>query len=207
MSALSVHVAKRFDHFSLAIHFKVLKGITVLWGASGKGKTVTLKMIAGIMQPDKGEIILNDQTLYHSEKKINLKTQKRAIRFIAQNQRLFPHFTVGQNILFGAKNLSSPEKKRLAQSLMEQYQIAELAHLYPHQISGGQTQRVLLAQAIIEPPMALLLDEPFTGLDRSLRLQMIDVLQKISNQLPIPILLVTHDCVEAEQLSNQKICY
>ena len=132
-------------------------------GPSGSGKSMTLKCIAGIEQPDSGEIILNKNPLFDSSKKIDFPPQKRKIGYLFQGYALFPNMTVEENIQCGlkAKKLAKPDRERRTVEMMEKFRIKELAKRYPRQLSGGQKQRTALARLMVYEPDVILLDEPF----------------------------------------------
>ena len=136
-----------------------------LLGASGCGKSVTLKCIAGIMTPDRGHIILDGETLFDSEKHINLSPQKRRVGYLFQQYALFPNMTVLQNIQCGIRPGSRAERRRRAEEQLRRFRLEGLEKKYPAQLSGGQQQRTALARILASEPRAILLDEPFSALD------------------------------------------
>ena len=140
-----------------------------LLGASGCGKSVTLKCIAGIMTPDRGHIILDGETLFDSEKHINLPPQKRRVGYLFQQYALFPNMTVLQNIRCGIRSGSRAEKRRRAEKKLRRFRLEGLEKKYPTQLSGGQQQRTALARILASEPRAILLDEPFSALDGFLK--------------------------------------
>ena len=135
--------------------------IMAILGPSGCGKTMTLKCIAGLMTPDQGKIILNEQALFDSQQGINLPARERNIGFLFQNYALFPHLTVHENIAFGIKSLPAAQRNERVQQLLSKVRMERFGHRYPAQLSGGQQQRVALARALAPEPEVLLLDEPF----------------------------------------------
>ena len=169
--ALSVDIQKKLPHFQLNVSFTTGDRALGLLGASGAGKSLILRCIAGIETPDSGRIVLNGRVLFDSQRGINLPSRDRKVGFLFQNYALFPHLTVAQNIAFGLKagrvkrGVAHPEIDRQLAAM----DLAELAHRYPHQLSGGQQQRVALARALANQPEVLLLDEPFSALDTHLR--------------------------------------
>ena len=171
--SLSVHIEKRVGDFHLKINLEHEMGITGILGASGCGKSMTLKCIAGIEKPDKGRIVLNGRVLFDSEKKINLKPQERKVGYLFQNYALFPNMTVEQNILCGlSKEKDKGVKKEKMEAMIKVMDLASCKGLYPHQLSGGQQQRCALARMLVSEPELLLLDEPFSALDAYLREQL-----------------------------------
>ena len=180
--------------------------LAALFGYSGAGKTMTFQMIAGLMCPDRGEIRLDDKVLYDSSSGVNLSPQERSLGYVFQDLALFPHMTVEGNILYGAPGRRK-EKRADAETMMEVFRIRSLGDKYPSEISGGQKQRVALARALMTKPKMLLLDEPFTGLDYPIRIEMRKVLEEIRETFSIPVVLITHDLEEAFSLSDRMIVY
>ena len=168
--SLYVDIEKDLGSFCLKAKFEAGDESIALLGASGCGKSMTLKCIAGIETPDRGRIVVDDVVLFDSEKKINLTPQQRRTGLLFQNYALFPNMTVYKNICAGARRERDSQKRnRMIQSIMENFGLTELADRYPHQLSGGQQQRVALARILVSSPRILLLDEPFSALDSHLR--------------------------------------
>lgn len=202
--SLFVDIKKKFSDFSLNIHLEQEQGIQGLLGASGSGKSLTLKCIAGILTPDEGKILLNGRTLYDSERGINLPPQQRRVGYLFQNYALFPHMTVKKNILCGLyheKNKDVREKK--FQETVQMMQIENLLGKYPHQLSGGQQQRVALARILVNEPEYLLLDEPFSALDAYLRDQLQMQVKEILESFDREVLLVSHSRDEVYRLCGR----
>ncbi len=204
---LSINIRKGVNGFKLDAQWEIGDELAVLFGYSGAGKSLTLRMIAGLMKPDGGAINLNGNPLYDSAAAIDLPPQARSFGYVFQDLALFPHMTVLENILYGAHGLSRSERVQRARDMMERFMIAGLEKKFPHEISGGQKQRVALARALIRRPDALLLDEPFSALDAPLRKEMQRFLKQIRSEYPIPIVLVTHDLSEASILADKLIIY
>lgn len=202
--SLLVDVSKDYGTFCLEAHLEQEQGILGLLGASGSGKSLTLKFISGILTPDHGRIVLNDRVLFDSEKNINLPTQKRNVGYLFQNYALFPNMTVEKNILCGLHR--EKEKARKQQKLRETaelLQIQELLGKYPAQLSGGQQQRTALARILVSEPELLLLDEPFSALDSYLRDQLQIQILEILKQFDKEVILVSHSRDEVYHLCEQ----
>ena len=199
--ALEVCIKRRLGRFYQDVAFETDGEATGLLGASGSGKSLTLRTIAGIEKPDIGRIVLNGRVLYDSEKKIDLPPQKRRVGYLFQNYALFPSMTVEQNIMAGLKGPKA-DKLRRAREMMRAFQIEGLGKRRPDELSGGQQQRVALARIMAYRPQAVLLDEPFSAMDyflkERLRLEMIQVLREYEGLS----VLVTHDRDEAYQLCD-----
>jgi molybdate transport system ATP-binding protein len=202
---LSINIKKAVNSFKLDAQWEINDELAVLFGYSGAGKSMTLRMIAGLMKPDEGAIRLNGNDLFDSAAAINLPPQVRSFGYVFQDLALFPHMTVRENILYGAHGLSRSEREQRCREMMERFMISGLEKQYPNEISGGQKQRVALARALIRRPDALLLDEPFSALDAPLRSEMRNFLKEIRNEFPIPVVLVTHDLSEAVALADRLI--
>ncbi len=166
--SLYVDITKKFKGFTLKVKFNTEKERLGLLGASGCGKSMTLKCIAGIEKPDEGRIILNNRLLFDSGKKIDLSPQKRKVGYLFQNYALFPNMTVEENIGCGLTG-SKKDKKPRVEQMIELLHLKELGKRYPMQLSGGQQQRVALARILAYEPDVLMLDEPFSALDAYLK--------------------------------------
>jgi molybdate transport system ATP-binding protein len=169
--SLYVQIKKQLERFYLDVEFETENEVLGLLGASGCGKSMTLKCIAGIEKPDDGKIILNGRTLFDSEKKINLTPQQRRVGYLFQQYALFPNMTVEKNIAVGAQAMPKAQRKQAVEEMMARMQISQLANKYPGQLSGGQQQRAALGRILINQPEVLLLDEPFSALDDYLKWQ------------------------------------
>jgi molybdate transport system ATP-binding protein len=204
---LHVELAKRFDGFDLDVAWDVGNELAVLFGYSGSGKTLTLKMIAGLLRPEVGRVSCDGDVLYDSASKMDLSPQDRCLGYVAQDVALFPHMTVRQNIAYGLKGVAKVEREERVDEMLATFHLEGLGYRRPRQLSGGQKQRVGLARALARRPRALLLDEPFSALDVPLRADLWDVLHTLRRRLDIPILLVTHDPDEARNMADTLIVY
>lgn len=173
--------------------------IVSLLGPSGCGKSTTLQMIAGIQQPDTGAIALDDQRLN------GIPPEKRDVALVLQRGLLFPHLTVGENVAFGLKmrGINRVDREQAAIAMLQQVQLDGFAQRKPSELSGGQAQRVALARSLIIRPKLLLLDEPLSALDASLREDMQDLILRLQAQTGITFMIVTHDQAEAAILSQR----
>jgi len=173
--------------------------VTAIMGGSGEGKTSLLKMLAGLVKPDSGEIIVGDKIWYSAEKKINLAPQQRSIGFLFQEYALFPHMTVKENLAFALE-----DKQQVGQiaNLLEMTGMTGFENAKPNTLSGGQQQRIALARAVINKPALLLLDEPLSALDQQMRMRLQQDLKVLLACYPATVLLVTHDESEAARLAS-----
>ena len=202
MNGISVHVRKSLDGFQLHIDFEEnAKRIGIL-GASGSGKSMTLKAIAGIVQPDDGEIRLGNRTLYDAARRINLKPQARRVGYLFQNYALFPTMTVEENI---AASLHGSKAERVArtQEMIRKFQLEGLGRRFPSQLSGGQQQRVALARIMAYQPEVILLDEPFSALDGYLNDHMQEELIEMLRDYEGTVLMVSHSRDEIYRFSER----
>ena len=200
---LEVQIYKKLAEFDLDASFQVNDNILGLMGASGSGKSMTLKCIAGIETPDQGKIVLNDRVLFDSEKKINVPIQKRNVGYMFQSYALFPNMSVYENISVGLRARKVKDVDIVVQKVMQQFRVFELASRYPKQLSGGQRQRVALARLMAYEPDVLLLDEPFSALDEDLKE---DLLKELKSELQIskPVIFVSHNKEEVNYLCELK---
>ncbi len=189
--ALIVNIKKRLGDFYLDVNFEATNETLGLLGASGCGKSVTLRCIAGIMKPDEGHIELDGKVLFDSERKINLPPQERRVGYLFQQYALFPNMTVEQNIGSGVREKS--RKKEITAQLLHSFQLQDVASSHPAQLSGGQQQRAALARILASDPEVLLLDEPFSALDSYLKSQLEQELADTLDNFNGNVIWVSHD--------------
>ena len=197
--AIEVAIKKKIGNFTLDVAFCAEEEIFAILGASGCGKSMTLKCIAGIETPDEGRIILNGRTLFDSKKKINLAPQKRRVGYMFQDYALFPNMTIEQNIMAGMGK--RPDYDRVA-GFIRRFQLEGLEKRLPSQLSGGQKQRVALARMMAAEPEILLLDEPLSALDSFLKWQMEEELMEILSTVKKTVLFVSHSRDEVYHLCH-----
>ena len=203
------NVTKTFDHTNAVDHLNLVikdRDFITLLGPSGCGKTTTLRMIAGLETPTSGEIIIDGQTVFSSEKGIDVPPQKRNVGFLFQNYALWPHMTVLQNITFGLENLNWEKEKIRERSskLMKMLQIEEYKDRYPAELSGGQQQRVAIARALCMDPVAMLFDEPTSALDPEMINEVLDVMVELAHE-GMTMMVVTHEMGFARKVANRVI--
>lgn len=171
-----------------------------LFGSSGAGKTTLMRMIAGLETPESGVIEVDGEVWFDSARKINLPPQKRSVGFVFQDYALFPTMSVRENLLFAAENA---QQRHNVDELIELVELSQLSNRFPASLSGGQKQRVALARALVRHPKILLLDEPLSALDPSMRSKLQDELALIHTRLGVTTLLVSHDISETVKLSDR----
>ena len=202
---LKVNILKKLKEFDLEVDFELKKGCLGILGPSGCGKSMTLKSVAGIVNPDKGVVSLtsDEETVYFdSNRKINLKPQKRNVGYLFQNYALFPNMTVEENVAIG---LPKNHDKNIVENMIKRFHLEGLEKRYPRQLSGGQQQRVALARILAYGPDVILLDEPFSAMDTFLKEQLrIELVNSLKDFDGFSI-LVTHDRDEAFQFCDELI--
>ena len=189
--AVSVDIEKKLHGFTLKVKLESDGSPMGILGASGSGKSMTLRCIAGIQTPDSGRIVVNDKVLFDSEKKINLKPQERKVGYLFQNYALFPTMTVEKNIACGYRGDKKHLKAKVA-DYIERYQLNGLEKRYPGQLSGGQQQRVAIARAMVNHPKLLLAVEPTGALDSKSGEQIMELFDSL-NEEGVTIVMITHD--------------
>ena len=200
---LKVDIQKKLKEFDLNVNFELKEGCLGILGPSGCGKSMTLKSIAGIVDPDEGLVSFNnnDEMVYFdSNKKINLKPQNRNVGYLFQNYALFPNMTVEENVAAG---LSKDDDKAIVSDMIKRFHLQGLEKRYPRQLSGGQQQRVALARILAYNPDVILFDEPFSAMDTYLKEQLRIELVNLLNNFDGLSILVTHDRDEAFQFCDE----
>ena len=202
--ALTARIEKRFGAFQLTVDLMAETGQPLaLLGASGCGKSVTLKCIAGIERPDRGRIELDGRVLFDSEAGIDLPPQRRRVGFLFQSYALFPHMTVERNVAVCLGGLDRQRRRERTAELLALLHLEDQAALYPRQLSGGQQQRAALARILAAEPGVLLLDEPFSALDGFLKWQLEQELREVLDRFPGPAVWVSHDRGEVYRNCSQ----
>ena len=208
---LKARLRKRFPAgpgsaaFALELDLSAGPGVTVLFGPSGAGKTLTLDCIAGFVRPDEGRILLDDEILFDGAARVSLPPRRRRCGYVFQNYALFPNMTLRQNLEFALHGRPRLERHRRIAQMLERFHLEGLQGRRPHELSGGQKQRGSIARALIGQPRMLLLDEPARGLDAPLRAELYATLRQVRSDYRIPILLVTHDLDECFELGDDLV--
>jgi len=200
---LRVDVTKQLGEFSLQAAFESEGRVTGLFGASGSGKTSLVNMIAGLLRPDRGTIVVDGETLDDSTSGLHVPSWKRRIGYVFQDARLFPHLDVRQNLDYGRRMnalADDPGQKKRVTDLLD---IGPLLDRRPGKLSGGERQRVALGRALLAKPRLLLLDEPLGALDEGRRAEILPYLVRLRDEARVPMVYVSHDAAEMRQLATQ----
>ena len=199
--AIELDIQKNFKGFSLDVRLKGQDGPIGILGASGSGKSMTLRSIAGIETPDSGRIIINGKTVFDSEAKINLKPQERRVGYLFQNYALFPTMTVEKNIACGYRGEKSELSQKVA-DYIKRYHLEGLEKHLPSQLSGGQQQRVAIARALALHPDILCFDEPTSALDPEMVGEVLDVMKRLAQE-GMTMVVVTHEMAFAREVASR----
>jgi molybdate transport system ATP-binding protein len=204
---LEVRLVKRLPGFSLDVEWTAGEGVAALFGPSGAGKTLTLHCLAGLLRPDAGRIVVDGRVLFDAEARVDLAPQRRQIGYVFQGYALFPHLSVAENIGFGLRDRGRAEARRRVDDVVARMGLGGLEARRPQELSGGQRQRVALGRALAPDPALLLLDEPLSALDVTLRQSLRDDLRRILADWGTAAVLVTHDFAEAYRLGDHIVVY
>ena len=192
--------------FTLDAKLSVPAGVTILYGPSGAGKSTLLAAIAGLLRPTAGRIALGDDVWFEGARGVMCPVEKRGLAFVFQSLALFPHMTALGNVEYGLpRSMARPERRARAQQMLERMKVPHLAARRPSTFSGGEAQRVALARALAPSPRLVLLDEPFSALDRELRRDFVDDVRALIDEARIPLIHVTHHRNEARALGDRVV--
>ena len=188
--------------FELDVDLKSGAGVTVLFGPSGAGKTLTLNCIAGFVRPEEGRILVNDKLLFDAGAGVNLPPRQRGCGCVFQSDSLFPHMNLFENLWFAAGRAPRRTRRQKVEETLERFHLDGLGARRPCELSSGQRQRGAIARALLSQPSQLLLDEPTRGLDAALRSEFYTLLKEVRGEFGVPVVLVTHDLDEALELGE-----
>lgn len=201
---LSVSLSHRFDGFALEVAFDASSGVTALFGRSGSGKSSVINAVAGLLRPDRGRISFGDAVLMDSDRGVMLPPHRRRMGYVFQDGRLFPHLTVRQNLIYG--RWFAPKAAGVAfDPIVDLLGIAPLLERRPAALSGGEKQRVAIGRAILSNPRLLLMDEPLAALDEGRKAEILPYLERLRDELSLPILYVSHSLAEVARLATTVI--
>lgn len=203
--SFDVTVERRLPDTTIAARFSGEGGLTALFGPSGAGKTSLLNMVAGLLRPDRGRIAVAGETLFDSARGIDLPPEKRRAGYVFQDLRLFPHRRVRDNLLYGWRIAEPAHRWMTLDEAADFLGIGHLLNRWPRTLSGGEAQRVAIGRALLGGPRFLLLDEPLSSLDAARREEILRVIERIRDELRLPILYVSHDRDEVRRLASAVI--
>ena len=199
---LRVDVEKRLGEFSLSAKFETEGGVTALYGTSGSGKTSLVNMIAGLVTPDRGHIIVDGMTMFDSKARINVPPYKRGIGYVFQEGRLFPHMNVRANLDYGRRMTGQTRDESVFTRVVDLLGIGALLDRRPGALSGGERQRVAIGRALLMQPRLLLLDEPLASLDSARKAEIFPYLQLLRDEAKVPMIYVSHSLAEIRRIAN-----
>jgi molybdate transport system ATP-binding protein len=197
--------AVRRGEFGVDVDFRCPPGITCVMGRSGSGKSTLLSVLAGLAVPDRGTIKLGDEVWLDRGRGICIPVHHRRLAYVFQGLALFPHMSALHNVTYGMRETPRAERASKAQALLDRVGVGHLAKRRPRTFSGGEAQRVALARALACSPKLVLLDEPFSALDRELRTQLVGLVRELAPELGVPVVHVTHSIAEARLLADRVI--
>lgn len=203
--SFDVDVRVRLGAQELGAAFQTGEGLTLLFGPSGAGKTTILNMVAGLTRPDAGHVRVGGETLFDDAAGINIPAHKRRLGFVFQDARLFPHMKVRANLLYGWKLVRPADRWIALDEVTAFLGIGGLLDREPRTLSGGEAQRVAIGRALLSGARALLMDEPLAALDPERSAEIMRVIERVRDELKLPILYVTHDRDEAARLATHRI--
>ena len=207
-ATLEVAVARRIGEFDLDVVFTTESGISVLFGPSGAGKSLTLALIAGLIRPDAGTILINGRVVTDCARGIHVSTQERRIGMVFQDGVLLPHRSVLDNVALAVRQAGGRRERRaIARSWLERVGAEGFVDRRPGSLSGGQRQRVALARGLAGEPALVLLDEPLSALDAKVRSELRTLIREVIVSSGVPAVLVTHDAEEAVEIGDVIIAY
>ena len=202
---LSVEVSRRFGPFLVEARFESEGGVTALFGPSGTGKTSIVNMIAGLLKPDLGYIVADGDILDDTRHGVHVPAYRRRIGYVFQDARLFPHLSVAQNLDYGRRMNGLPKSATEHDDIVQLLDLQDLLSRRPGKLSGGEKQRVALGRALLSRPRLLLLDEPLGSLDKERKDEILPYLIRLRDRGAVPMIYVSHDSSEVEQLATQVI--
>jgi molybdate transport system ATP-binding protein len=202
---IEVQARLKRKHFELDAALQLTQRVNAIYGPSGSGKSTLLSIISGITYPDSGRIVIDGECLFDSQARINKPIHQRRIGLVFQDGRLFPHLTVEHNLSY-ALNFTPVQKKQFQlKQIVELLEIGQLLKPRPHQLSGGEKQRVALGRALLSSPRLLMLDEPLASLDERLKSQILPFLKKVADEVEIPMIYISHSMEEILKITDNII--
>lgn len=203
--SLRVDISKTFGAQKIAACFEAPKGVTALFGPSGAGKTTIIQSVAGLMRPDTGRIDLDGGLFFDAAQGVDVPVHKRALGYVFQDARLFPHLSVTRNLRYGRRARGLSDDPKLEAEVVEMLGLGGLLRRMPANLSGGEVQRVALGRALLSEPRVLLLDEPLAALDGHRKEEILPYFERLRDAADMPILYVSHDISEVARLANHVV--
>ncbi|WP_157220076.1 molybdenum ABC transporter ATP-binding protein [Flavisphingomonas formosensis] len=203
--SFEIHVSRRLGDREIALSLSSGGGLTALFGPSGAGKTSLLNMVAGLLRPDIGWIAVAGETLYDSEKGVDVAIERRRAGYVFQDGRLFPHKRVRANLVYGERLADAANRWIGLDEVVTFLGIGGLLDRWPQTLSGGEAQRVAIGRALLSGPRFLLMDEPLASLDAPRREEIMRVIERVRDELALPILYVSHDRREIDRLATRVV--
>ena len=202
---IEIQARLKRKHFELDASLQLNQRVTAIYGPSGAGKSTLLSIIAGITQPDSGRIVIDGECLFDSQARINKPIHQRKIGLVFQEGRLFPHLTVEHNLSYALNFTPVQNQQFQLKQIVELLELEALLKQKPHQLSGGEKQRVALGRALLSSPRLLMLDEPLASLDDRLKSQILPFLKLVSTEINIPMIYISHSKKEIMQITDNLI--
>jgi len=200
---LDVDLTKTFPGFTASFQFMLDSTRCGVFGPSGNGKSTLMHLLAGLLEPDSGSIILDGKSLYDSKRRINFPPEQRRVGVVFQHAHLFPHMSVAKNLFYGMKRIPASEREIYPDRLLSILQLEKLLDRPVSKLSGGERQRVALGRTILACPKLILLDEPLSGLDSRLKYEIIPQLRRVFEEFSIPFLFISHSLQEMRMMTNE----
>jgi molybdate transport system ATP-binding protein len=202
---LAVHAEKQLGDFAVEVSFTSDAAATALFGPSGSGKTSIINMIAGLLRPERGRIVLGDDVIFDSATGIDMPAWRRRIGYVFQEGRLFPHFSVKRNLDYGRWISGHASDPKQLSHVIELLNIGHLLDRRPGKLSGGERQRVAVGRALLMQPRLLLLDEPLASLDVARKHDILPYLERLRDDARVPLIYVSHNAAEIKRIANRVV--
>ena len=200
---LAVQAEKQLGEFAVNVSFTSDTAATALFGPSGAGKTSVINMIAGLLKPERGRIVLGDEVLFDSVTGINVPTWRRRVGYVFQEGRLFPHFSVKRNLDYGRWVSGHASNPRQLSHVIDLLNVGHLLDRRPGKLSGGERQRVAVGRALLMQPRLLLLDEPLASLDTARKHDILPYLERLRDEARVPLIYVSHNAAEIKRIASR----
>ncbi len=202
---LTVHVEKRLGDFAVDASFVSESGATVLFGPSGAGKTSVINMIAGLLKPDRGRIVLDGDVLFDDDAHTDVAVWRRRIGYVFQEGRLFPHLSIKHNLEYGRWMGGHAADQATFAHVVDLLDIGHLLDRRPGKLSGGERQRVAVGRALLMRPRLLLLDEPLASLDVARKEDILPYLERLRDEAQVPMIYVSHNAAEVKRIATRVV--